>query len=79
MHQERYKRLNCFFNIVPLRPGGNMHFSVTLRIFNCGPGGTYLELSGILENASSNLRILRDAKVHYPLAAKAESGHPIRA
>jgi hypothetical protein len=52
-----------------------MHFSVTLRIFNRGPGGAYLEFSSILENASLNLRILRDAKVHCSLAGRKRGIH----
>jgi hypothetical protein len=47
---------------------------VTLRIFNGAPGGAQLDFSGILENASSNMTIIRDGKVHCPLVGEGTEG-----
>jgi hypothetical protein len=41
---------------------------------NSAPGGAQLDLSGITENASSNMTIIRNAKVHYPLAGGGDRG-----
>ena len=45
-----------------------------LRIFNGAPGGAQLDFSSVLQNASSNMTIITDAKVHYPLVGGVVKG-----